>query len=71
MCAWSGEWDPDELAGRITPELMDKWEVFNEVEPIGMEQIHRLLAIQIMNIAANSQVDLKLHEICPWLSPDP
>lgn len=50
---------------------MDQWEVFDELEPIGMHQLHRLLALLIMHTAANAQIDVKITDLCPWLSPDP
>ena len=50
---------------------MDKWEVFNERHPIGLAPLHKLLAQIVQYAAAAARVELKLHEICPWLSPDP
>ncbi len=70
MAAWSGEWDVEALASRLTPEQMDRWEVFDEREPIGMAEIYRLLAMLIQYTAAKVHVSLTLDEICPWLGRD-
>jgi hypothetical protein len=70
MAASSGEWDVKALEARLGPEQMDRWEVFNELEPIGLGAILRLLGKIVQHVAIGNQQDLKLDEICPWLQWD-
>lgn len=66
MAAWSGEWDVESLAQRLSPEQLDRWEAFDSVEPIGLAEPMRLLANLMQFVAAANQQSLKLTEIIPW-----
>lgn len=51
----------------MDPGQMDWWEAFNEVEPIGLRELHLLVAQVVQQVAASCGKELKLKELCPWM----
>jgi len=58
-------WGPDAVE-RLSPDQMDGWEAFNEVEPIGLEKVCSILAKGFMHLLACKGVKLDDDYFMPW-----
>ena len=62
-----GTVDVDGVLERLTPELMDRWEAFDALEPIGNVKLLDVLANIGTVIASANGAEVQPDDFKPWL----
>ena len=53
-----GIWNVFGLLKKISPEQVDEWEAFDELEPLGMHRLYAMLALHGSHLAAIHGCDI-------------
>jgi hypothetical protein len=67
LASHCGIWNVYGLLARITPEQVDEWMAFDELEPLGLRRVEDMIALHGFNSAALAGRDLPLQH---WYPPE-
>lgn len=70
LAAACGEWDVRKILEGLEPEELDLWEAYDQIEPLGTDELARAVARIGVLLAAQHQADAAIEQFYPPAAHD-